>query len=73
MCGASPRATALLAAASRAAAALEDRDYVVPDDVQRLAAHLLPHRVLPTSAAELEGRSARDIVRAIIAATPVPR
>ena len=72
-CGASPRAAALLAAASRAAAALDGRDYVLPDDVQRLADHLLPHRVVVSSTAELDGRTALDLVRGVVSAVPAPR
>ncbi len=72
-CGASPRAAALLAASSRAAAALDGRDYVLPDDVQRLADHLLPHRVVVSSTAELDGRTARDLVRGVVQAVPAPR
>jgi len=46
--GASPRATLHLLRASRAWAALDGRDYVIPDDVQRLARPVLAHRLLPT-------------------------
>src|SRR5690242_1122098 len=46
--GASPRASLHLLRASRAAAGLEGRDYVVPDDVQGLASAVLAHRLLPT-------------------------
>jgi len=46
--GASPRATLHLLRASRAWAALDGRDYVIPDDVQALAGPVLAHRLLPT-------------------------
>ena len=49
--GASPRATLQLLRASRACAALEGRDYVIPDDVQALAVPVLAHRLLPTAEA----------------------
>jgi MoxR-like ATPase len=45
--GASPRATLHMARACRAYAALEERDYVIPDDVQALAVPVLAHRLLP--------------------------
>ncbi len=71
--GASPRAGALLARASMAAAALDGRDYVVPDDVQSLAADLLRHRLLLSPAAEIDGRQVDVIVAELIAAIPAPR
>ncbi len=71
--GASPRAGALLARASMAAAALDGRDYVVPDDVQSLAADLLRHRLLLSPSAEIDGRQVDVIVTELIAAIPAPR
>jgi MoxR-like ATPase len=71
--GASPRATLALSAAARAAAALDGRDYALPDDVQRLAPFVLSHRVTLAPAAELEGRTARDLVASVIDSTPAPR
>ncbi len=71
--GASPRAAALLARASAAMAALDGRDYVIPDDVQTLAADLLRHRVLLSPAAEIDGRQVDQIVGALIAAVDAPR
>jgi MoxR-like ATPase len=50
--GASPRATLHLVRACRAYAALDGRDYVIPDDVQTLAAPVLAHRLLPAAHAE---------------------
>ena len=47
MLGASPRATLHLVRAAKASAALEGRDYVLPDDIQRLARPVLAHRLLP--------------------------
>jgi MoxR-like ATPase len=54
--GASPRAAVLLANGARARAALEGRDYVLPDDVKALAASALRHRLMLSPAAEIEGR-----------------
>ena len=71
--GASPRAAVLLAQAARARAALDGRDYVVPDDVKALAPAVLLHRLLLSPAAEIEGRSGEAIVSELIEATEAPR
>ncbi len=71
--GASPRAAALLARASAATAALQGRDYVVPDDVQALAADLLRHRLLLSPSAEIDGRQIDTIVADLIASVEAPR
>jgi MoxR-like ATPase len=71
--GASPRAAVLLAGAARARAAIEGRDYVVPDDVKALATAVLRHRLLLSPAAEIEGRAVEAIVADLIAQTPAPR
>ena len=70
--GASPRATLHLIRAARAAAALDDRDYVLPDDVQSLAVPVLAHRLLPTAEAQISRRSTESIVTDIVARVPVP-
>jgi MoxR-like ATPase len=70
--GASPRATLHLVRAARAAAALDGRDYALPDDVQSLAAAVLAHRLLPTAQAQLNRRAPEQVVADIIRATPVP-
>lgn len=72
-CGASPRAATMLARASSAAAALEGRDYVIPDDVQRLAAGVLRHRVILSAAAEIEGRNVEQVIADIVEREDVPR
>lgn len=71
--GASPRAASALAAAARAAAALEGRDYVIPDDVKLLAQPLLRHRVVLSPAAEIDGRRTDDIVAQLIDRVEAPR
>ncbi|WP_335931652.1 AAA family ATPase [Streptomyces sp. PTD5-9] len=70
--GASPRATLHLLRAARASAALAGRDYCLPDDVQSLAVAVLAHRLLPTAQAQLNRRTAEQIVREILGRTPVP-
>jgi MoxR-like ATPase len=71
--GASPRSAAMLAAAARARAVLEGRDYVIPDDVKALALPALRHRVILSPAAEIEGRKADEAIRALVDQTPAPR
>ena len=71
--GASPRAGAMLAGAARARAALDGRDFVIPDDVKVLAPALLRHRVILSPAAEINGRKVEEIVMAIIEAIEAPR
>ena len=71
--GASPRSGAMLAAAARAHAVLEGRDYVIPDDVKALALPALRHRVILSPAAEIEGRKADDAIRELIDQTSAPR
>jgi len=70
--GASPRATLQLVRAARAYAALDDRDYVVPDDLQALAVPVLAHRLLPTPEALLERRTPEQVVAALVERLPVP-
>jgi len=71
--GASPRATLHLLRASRAWAALDGRDYVIPDDVQRLARPVLAHRLLPTAEAIVERHQPDQVVDRIVAQLPLPR
>jgi len=66
--GASPRATLQLIRAAKASAAMDGRDYVLPDDLDALALVVLPHRLV----AHRGGASAEDIVASIVAQTPVP-
>jgi MoxR-like ATPase len=71
--GASPRAAVLLANAARARAALDGRDYVVPDDVKALATSVLRHRLLLSPAAEIDGKQVEALVEALIEQTEAPR
>ncbi|MBD2076108.1 MoxR family ATPase [Phormidium sp. FACHB-592] len=65
--GVSPRGTVALCRAAQAIAFLDDRDYVIPDDVKFLAPHVLAHRMIP-----IGGRRARVIVDRLLNATPIP-
>jgi MoxR-like ATPase len=71
--GASPRAGAMLAGAARARAALDGRDFVIPDDVKALAPALLRHRLILSPAAEIDGRRIEDVVTGIIETIEAPR
>jgi MoxR-like ATPase len=70
--GASPRATLQLLRAARAQAALEGRDYVLPDDVQDLAGPVLAHRLLPTAEAQVARRTPEAVVAELVARVPLP-
>jgi MoxR-like ATPase len=71
--GASPRASIALLKASKTSAAMQGRDYVVPDDVKSLALPALRHRIMMKPEAEIEGLTADVVVRRILAKVEVPR
>jgi MoxR-like ATPase len=70
--GASPRAGVALLKVARAAALLDERDYVIPDDVKQLAPAVLRHRVHVAPELELEGVTADVALKAILDKTEVP-
>jgi MoxR-like ATPase len=70
--GASPRATLHLLRASRAYAALDERDFVIPDDVQALAGPVLAHRLLPTPEAVVGQELPEHVLARIVERLPVP-
>jgi MoxR-like ATPase len=70
--GASPRATLHLVRAAKAMAAMQGRDYVLPDDVQGLTRPVLAHRLLPSVEASMSGRSTGAILDGIVSSVPVP-
>ena len=69
--GASPRGSIALDRCARARAWLRGRDYVSPEDVQAVAADALRHRLILSYAAEAEGKTADDVVGALLAQVPV--
>jgi len=71
--GASPRAATMLATASRARAAIEGRDFVIPDDVKSLVPATLRHRITPTARADIEGLPAARILTDLLERIPAPR
>ena len=70
--GASPRATLALYQASQAYAAIQGREYVLPDDVKHLAPHILTHRLMISPQAQLRGRQPSELVADIVGSVPVP-
>ncbi len=71
--GAGPRATQAMLLASRVTAALDDRDYVTPDDVKAMARPVLLHRLMLQPEYEIEGLGVGDVIDSILRETPVPR
>jgi MoxR-like ATPase len=71
--GASTRAANMLAAAARAFAALQGRDFVIPDDVKRLFFPVLRHRIVLSPGGEIEGLTADKILQDILEQVPAPR
>jgi MoxR-like ATPase len=70
--GASPRATLQLLRAAKAWAAVEGRDYVLPDDLQFLLPKVFAHRLLLTSDAHVAGRTAEQVLQRVIESVPIP-
>jgi MoxR-like ATPase len=70
--GASPRAALHLLRASRAHAALDDRDFVIPDDVQSLAVPVLAHRLLPSADAMIGREMPDEVLSGIVRRLPLP-
>lgn len=71
--GASPRASIALMNAAKAYAAIQGRDFVVPEDVLQLAAPVLRHRVVLSAEKELEGITIDQVIAQLIARVEVPR
>jgi MoxR-like ATPase len=59
--------------AARAAALIDGRDFVTPDDVKRMALPALRHRIRPSPELELEGRDADAILTGILEKIEAPR
>jgi len=70
--GASPRATVALFRAARAAAVLDGRNFVTPDDVKGVTPAVLRHRINLAPELEVEGRSPDDVLSALLARVRVP-
>jgi MoxR-like ATPase len=70
--GASPRATLFLARAAKAMALVAGRGYVVPEDVQEIAADVLRHRLVPSYEAEAQDLTSDDLVARLLDRVEVP-
>ena len=70
--GASPRATLHLLRAAKAAAAVDGREFVLPDDLQGLAVPVLAHRLLLSPEAQVARRTTGAVVTDVVASVPVP-
>ncbi len=71
--GVSPRGGLALLRAARVAAATAGRTYVTPDDIKALAVPCLAHRIVLRPDAEIQGRTAEEVVARCLQAVPVPR
>lgn len=70
--GASPRASLGLFAAARALALVQDRDFVLPDDIKALAVPIMAHRLILSSSARMRGVAQRDVVSELLETVAVP-
>lgn len=70
--GASPRGTLALFKTSRARAAVEGRDYVIPDDVKAMAEPTLAHRLIVSPSARIKNVESRALLKEILDSVPVP-
>lgn len=71
--GASPRASIAILTGSKAAAAINSRDFVTPEDIKFVAPHVLKHRVMLTPEKEMEGSTPDEILNQIIEKIEIPR
>lgn len=71
--GASPRSSLAILKASKVTAAMQGRSFVIPDDIQYVAPHIMNHRLILTPDAEMEAISPESIIKEIIAELEVPR
>ncbi len=71
--GASTRASLALLKSSKATAALKGRDFIIPEDVQEMAPHVLHHRIMLTPEKEMEGLTTDELIQNILKSIEVPR
>jgi MoxR-like ATPase len=71
--GASPRASLAILRASKANAAINGRDFVLPEDIKEIATPVLRHRIMLTPEKEMEGITADELIESILKAVDVPR
>ncbi|RDY58303.1 AAA family ATPase [Flagellimonas nanhaiensis] len=71
--GASPRASIAIMDASKALAAINGRDFIIPDDIKKVAIPVLGHRIMLTPEREMEGLTAHQVVKQIVDSIEIPR
>jgi len=71
--GASPRGSVALLLAAKTYAAMQGRDFVIPDDVRTLCLPILRHRLLIKPEAEIEGITADQVIESILTQVKAPR
>ena len=71
--GGSPRASLALMHTSKVVAAMRGRDFIIPDDIKRMAKPVLRHRLILKPEAQIEGLSPDDVIEQLLADTEVPR
>lgn len=70
--GASPRATMALYHTCQALAAIQGRDFVIPDDVKQMIPFVLTHRLIVNPRTRLRGRRPQDVIGNVVETVPVP-
>lgn len=70
--GASPRASIAVVSMSKAAAFIEGRDYVIPDDVKAVYPATITHRLLLNAESKAAGKTQRAVLDEIVSSTPAP-
>ena len=70
--GGSPRAATALQTAAAAVALIQGRDYVIPDDIKRVAPHVLPHRLILSQEALLDGTTQASVASSIVNSVKAP-
>ena len=70
--GASPRASQSLFKTSRASAAIDGRDYVIPDDIMNVALQVVSHRIVLKPESKIRGVTGQHLMRKILSEVPVP-
>jgi MoxR-like ATPase len=71
--GASPRAAIALMNASKATAAIQGRDFVIPDDIKAVGKAIMRHRIILTAETEMEGISEDDVLNELFSSIEIPR
>ena len=71
--GASTRASLAILKSAKATAALSGRDFVIPEDIQKMAPHVLRHRIMLTPEKEMEGISPDELIENILKSIEIPR